>query len=505
MKKLVFLLLLCLTQTVGATAELTFSPLKPTYHVGECVFLKLQENLQAASRFHRVDLWTAVQLPSGDLLFMTPLAFAPFSPNPQLFRESLEATKRAHEILDFEVMMGLSGYYTFYAAYVEESKNPLTDGNSVYRSNIAQMSTTLSDEPPLIPVIDCVSVLPAPSNPFAEAGDTSVILTWEPVTGASSYVIYWGASDGSGASLSVTATSFMHEGLINGVSYSYWVTAMDTMGVKGIASVTVAAIPKAGVTPPSAPTVLSVEAGNAQVIFTWQAVTGAASYTVYWQSAGGAVESRSVSGTVFTHHGLVNGTSYTYWVSAVNAAGLESSPSGTLTAIPQVATPPPVVEETIKPIPIVVEKVPMPVVEPPSSYRYIDNGNGTVTDNRSGLIWLKEANCFGRQDFKTAMQSAANLANGECGLSDGSTSGMWRLPTQDELKAMLDKNYSVPALSNAEGTGQWTEGDAFSGVQSDDDYWSSTGLNVTFRTWRLYLGYNYVDIVHYVWPVRAGV
>ncbi|MCK5523697.1 MAG: hypothetical protein KAI83_11250 [Thiomargarita sp.] len=137
MKKLVFLLLLCLTQTVGATAELTFSPLKPTYHVGECISLELQENLQAASRFHRVDLWTAVQLPSGNLLFMTELAFAPFSPNPQFFRESLEATKGAHEILDFEVVVGLSGHYTFYAAYVEEGKNPIADGDSVYRSNIA--------------------------------------------------------------------------------------------------------------------------------------------------------------------------------------------------------------------------------------------------------------------------------------------------------------------------------------------------------------------------------
>ncbi|MDM8563570.1 fibronectin type III domain-containing protein, partial [Candidatus Marithioploca araucensis] len=308
MKKLVFLLLLCLTQTVGATAELTFSPLKPTYHVGECVFLKLQENLQAASRFHRVDLWTAVKLPDDNLLFMTPLAFAPFSPNPQLFRKSLEATKRVHDILDFEVVEGLSGTYTFYAAYVKEGKNPMTDSFSVLQSNLAEVSTTLSDEPPLIPVVDCVSVLPAPSNPFAEAGDTSVVLSWEPVTDAASYVVYWQASDGSGASLSVTATSFMHEGLINGVSYSYWVTAMDTMGIEGITSITVAAIPKAGVTPPSAPTVLSAEAGNAQVVFTWQAVTGAASYTVYWQSAGGAVESRSVSGTVFTHNGLVNGT-----------------------------------------------------------------------------------------------------------------------------------------------------------------------------------------------------
>ena len=27
--------------------------------------------------------------------------------------------------------------------------------------------------------------------------------------------------------------------------------------------------------------------------------------------------------------------------------------------------------------------------------RFTDNGNGTVTDNLTGLIWLKNANCFG--------------------------------------------------------------------------------------------------------------
>jgi hypothetical protein len=482
MRKLIFILLFCFAQTVGATAELTFSPLKPTYHVGECISLELQENLQAAFRFHNVDLWVAVKLPSSDLLFMTQLPFAPFSPIPQLFRESLEAIKRAHDIFDFEVLDGLSGTYTFYAAYVEEGKNPITDSFSVLQSNLAEVSTTLSDEPPLTPMVNCVSVLPSPSNPFAKAGDTFVVLSWEPVTEAASYVVYWQASDGSRANVSVTATSFMHEGLANGVEYSYRLTALDTMRVEGIASRTVSAIPNVIVTPPPAPTVLSAEASNARVVFTWQAVTEAVSYTVHWQSAGGAVESRSVSGTVFTHKGLVNGTSYTYWVTAVNAAGLESSPSGTLTSSPS-----------------------------SSSYRYTDNGNGTVTDNSSGLIWLKETNCFGEQNWETAMQSAANLANGQCGLSDGSTSDMWRLPTLDEWRAMFDTTYLRPVLSNAAGTGQWTEDDPFSG-EPKTIYWSSTtDADDPTSTYFVTLDIGLISAPFaktgslYVWPVRDGV
>jgi hypothetical protein len=146
------------------------------------------------------------------------------------------------------------------------------------------------------------------------------------------------------------------------------------------------------------------------------------------------------------------------------------------------------------------------------SNRYTNNGNGTVTDNKNGLIWLKNANCFGEHNWKIAMQSAAKLAHGRCGLRDASRQGMWRLPTKDEWKAMIDKkyvdrNYSQPAISNAAGTGKWTEGDAFSGVQASD-YWSSTtDADNDSHAWSVYLDYGYVGsndkaYTYYVWPVR---
>jgi hypothetical protein len=149
------------------------------------------------------------------------------------------------------------------------------------------------------------------------------------------------------------------------------------------------------------------------------------------------------------------------------------------------------------------------------SYRYIDNGDGTVTDNRSGLIWLKKANCFGEQNWKEAKQSAANLANGQCGLRDGSRRGMWRLPSKEEWEAMIDEkyvdreNYSQPAISNAAGTGPWKEGDAFSGGQTGY-YWSSTTYaNNTDYAWYVNLGVGGVgdgnkSSAFYIWPVRGG-
>jgi len=139
--------------------------------------------------------------------------------------------------------------------------------------------------------------------------------------------------------------------------------------------------------------------------------------------------------------------------------------------------------------------------------RYIDNGDGTVTDKESGLTWLKNANCFGTQQWQTAMQSAKNLKCGQCCLSDGSTAGMWRLPTREELVKMVDERYRNPALSNAAGTGQWKEGDAFSGVQTYNYWTSAEYAHYSGEAW-------YVDFddggaavygksyIAYVWPVR---
>jgi len=151
--------------------------------------------------------------------------------------------------------------------------------------------------------------------------------------------------------------------------------------------------------------------------------------------------------------------------------------------------------------------VPKTTVSTPSSSRYSDNGDGTVTDNRTGLIWMKKANCSGRDmTWEEAMQWATNLAQGQCGLRDGSRAGMWRLPTKEEWKAMVDTRYRKPALSNAAGTGQWKEGDAFSGVQWG--YWSSTEYRIS-SAWFVYLYDGSVGSIGktatlYVWAVRGG-
>ena len=65
--------------------------------------------------------------------------------------------------------------------------------------------------------------------------------------------------------------------------------------------------------------------------------------------------------------------------------------------------------------------------------RFSDNNDGTIIDNLTGLILLKNDDCFGMQNWSTAITSANTLASGICGLTDGSSAGEWRLPNANEL------------------------------------------------------------------------
>ena len=143
------------------------------------------------------------------------------------------------------------------------------------------------------------------------------------------------------------------------------------------------------------------------------------------------------------------------------------------------------------------------------SPRFTDNGDGTVTDNLTRLIWLKNANCFGARTWTAALSDANGLAAGSCGLTDGSSAGDWRLSNMLELKSLIDYSVVSPGLPNTAGTGKWSEGDPFTGVTSDS-YWSSTTYaDDTVRAGLTHLangasGHGDKTSAHYVWPVRGG-
>ena len=130
----------------------------------------------------------------------------------------------------------------------------------------------------------------------------------------------------------------------------------------------------------------------------------------------------------------------------------------------------------------------------------MDNGNGTVTDMLTRLIWLKNANCFRLKTWQQALDSANALAEGQCGLTDDSAAGQWRLPNLRELQSLIDYGRYNPALP---------AGHPFAGVQLTYYWSSSSGVNDPDYAWYVYLYDGYVFAngkadTYYVWPVRGG-
>ncbi len=141
--------------------------------------------------------------------------------------------------------------------------------------------------------------------------------------------------------------------------------------------------------------------------------------------------------------------------------------------------------------------------------RFTDNEDGTVTDNLTGLLWLKNANCFGSTTWSQAVSDCNGLASGSCELTDGSNAGDWRLPNKKELISLTHDGYYNPAIPNSSGTGQWSEGDPFTNVESFRYLSSSTCAFDTDFNWNVNVSYGEVfsglkSNNSYVWPVRGG-
>lgn len=144
--------------------------------------------------------------------------------------------------------------------------------------------------------------------------------------------------------------------------------------------------------------------------------------------------------------------------------------------------------------------------------RFVDNGDGTITDRLTGLVWLEDNKCHFNDDverktttWSEARDYAANLQDGQCGLEDGSQPGDWRVPNKNEMSSLFgDTSMIIP-------TGLWNV-----------YFWtSSTYAPDTDHAWLFHGGRGEETVVldddtpfstkdpindfsNYVWPVRDG-
>ena len=166
------------------------------------------------------------------------------------------------------------------------------------------------------------TVTPKPAAPVVKIGNSASSgkpqLTWNAVSGATSYKVYRATSQKGTYSLlgTVTATSYTNTGAKAGVTYYYKVKAVNSAGESAFSNVV------SGKTTVTTLTMgHSATSGKPQL--TWKAVSGAASYKVYRATSKNGAYSviNTTKALTYTNVGAALGTTYYYKVEALNAAG----------------------------------------------------------------------------------------------------------------------------------------------------------------------------------------
>ena len=100
-----------------------------------------------------------------------------------------------------------------------------------------------------------------------------------------------------------------------------------------------------------------------------------------------------------------------------------------------------------------------------SSADYVNNGDGTITNEITQTIWQDQSHTIDTQDtWNSAINYCEALVIG--------TNSNWRLPTINELISFIDYTNYNPTIN-----------DAFQYKSSADGYWSSTTAQTKTEAW----------------------
>ena len=97
---------------------------------------------------------------------------------------------------------------------------------------------------------------------------------------------------------------------------------------------------------------------------------------------------------------------------------------------------------------------------------YTDNGDGTIIDNVTGLMWQKSPDTDGDGDIDAADKHTYDEAVAGAGACTQGGYTDWRLPNIRELESLVDYSRAAPAID-----------DGVFDCQSAG-YWSSTSLSL---------------------------
>lgn len=241
-------------------------------------------------------------------------------------------------------------------ATIPIDRSRLRSGSNTLAISVHNQSATSSDVS-MDAFISYTSTAPpappaAPADVAAENSSGSVLVTWSPVPGATSYKVW---RDGVQVGTSAT-TSYLDSAVAFSTTYTYTVVAVGAGGDSTPSSAATVTTPDPPSEPPAAPTGLTATPNGQSVSLSWIASAGATGYQV-WRDG---VLLAPAPATTYTDLTVAGGATYVYTVKAVNQAG--SSPDSE----PASATVP--------------EAPIMTYTAPGDTWRYLDAGATPAAD-----------------------------------------------------------------------------------------------------------------------------
>ncbi|HJW31598.1 MAG TPA: hypothetical protein VJ508_20375 [Saprospiraceae bacterium] len=187
----------------------------------------------------------------------------------------------------------------------------------------------------LIVFAGCGSSGPDAPTSLTVTGNAPITLSWNSVSGATSYNVYRGTISGGLATKTrvasnINATTYTDMSTQVGTTYFYQVTAEDSDGVSDPSNEVNATSQSQNGNSNSNPFVLIGSKSGSVIVLTWSNVSGAASYNVYRDTISSFIthKTKLASGiltTTYTDAAVTPGITYFYQVTAVNANGVETA------------------------------------------------------------------------------------------------------------------------------------------------------------------------------------
>ncbi len=369
-----------------------------------------------------------------------------------------------------------------------------TDANAIAISITVTVTITVTPQ----------SVAPAaPTGVTATAGDGAATASWSAVTEATSYNLYYSTTAGTAGIKvgGITATSYTLNGLSNGVTYYFTVTAVNASGES-------AASAQVSVTPTTTAVLIHRPIADTGQTTKYSTVFGddsdylinPPSFTdnvngtitdnvtsLMWQKRDDAtVRDWATAGTYCADLSL---SGYSDWRVPTKKELMSIENFGTIPAIdttyfPETqssrywsSTTVPTYTDQAWIVSFDSGKViygfktasyyARCVRGAPAVQSFTDNGNGTTTDNVTGLMWQKDlGNFFGNWEEAISYCEGLTLA----GLK-------WRLPNVRELESIADETRPFPAVDATYFTATFGW-----------DYWASTTYaGNADNAWKVYL------------------